>query len=119
MDDFSFDEPLKNALPPEAVRFVDASVEPWPDGRRVRVHISITPFKQRPSLEAAIETTAGEEVASTSIIETMTPRLVFTMHIRRQEVTGEYLLTARLTYPEIDSVDRVSVPFKIEPPQEE
>ena len=112
---FPFDEPPENALPPEKVRFVDVHVEPWPDGKRVRVHASLTPFKQRPNIEAAIETEAGEEIASVSIIESMTPRLVFTMHLRLPEAAARYILKARLFYPEQDPVDQVSVPFEIKP----
>jgi hypothetical protein len=115
---FSNDEPPENALPPEKVHFIDVHVEPWPDGRRVRVHASITPFRKRPNLEATIETMDGDLVASASIIETMTPRLVFTLHIRRPDPSGRYTLKALLVYPEKEPVDQVVITFEIKPAQE-
>jgi hypothetical protein len=107
------DEPPENALAPEQVRFLDVKVEPWPDGKRVRVHISLTPFKQRPNLEVTIENESGEEIASTTIIESMMPRLVFTMHLRTDNLAGAFILQSRLVYPDLGTVDQASITFKV------
>ena len=103
--------PFKNPLLPAEVRFRDVHVEPWAEGGRVRVHITLAPFQKPPNIEVAISTTGGEEVASASIIETMTLKSVFTMHLRGAYLSGEYHLTARLYYPDMDDVDHTELNF--------
>jgi hypothetical protein len=98
-------------------------VEPWPDGRRVRVHITLTPFQQKPSLEAVLSDTDHTPLASSSIIETADKRLVFTMHLRPAPggaplpgTPRGYHLTAAVIYPEIGVVDERSITFEVHPP---
>lgn len=95
----------EGALPPQDVRFTDLRCEMWPDGQRVRVHATITPFEKRPTLDARILDREGEEVTSTSIIETMDNKLVFTMHLRGRTAPARYTLTATLSYEETGKVD--------------
>ena len=106
-------KPFKNALPPAEVRFRDVHVESWAEGGRVRVHITLAPFQKPPNIEAIISTEDGEEVASVSIIETMTLKMVFTMHLRGAELAGKYRLTARLYYPDLDAVDHTEFDFSM------
>ncbi len=115
---FPFDQPDVQGLPPEEIRFTDVHVEPWPDGRRVRVHVDITPFEKRPNLDLSILTDQGEVISDAIIIETMIPKLVITMHLRNLEVEGQYHLKATLYYPDMEPVDQVDRPFEIhlEPP---
>ncbi len=98
-------------LPPAEVRFSELRVEPWPDGRRLRVHVSLTPFQQKPDLEATIFDAAGEEVSHASIIENAEPRFVFTMHIRAQTISVIYTLTAKVSYQELGTVDEKSLAY--------
>ncbi len=102
-----------DALPPAEVRFVEVHIEPWPDGRRVRVHITLTPFQQPPNLAAVIFNEHDEELTSADIIETIVDRLVFTLHIPSRQNGDHYKLTTELSYPELGVTDRRSVPFKI------
>jgi len=104
-----------NRLPPSETRIIELRAEPWPDGRRIRVHAQITPFAERPSIEVQIYNDAGEEVASATLIEVLTPRFVVTLHIREAKIQGRYMLSGRLYYPEIDSVDQATYPFEIQP----
>ena len=103
-----------NRLPPAEVRLLELRAEPWPDGRRVRVHAQITPFQQRPNLDLRIEDARGEEVAAATLIELITTKLVVTLHIRSAQVEGRYTLFGRLSYPELESVDETSHPFEIQ-----
>ncbi len=96
--DLFFQEPSAIPLPPAEVRIKDLRAEPWPDGQRVRVFLEITPFQKRPSGEIAIINAAGDEVASINIIETIVPRMEFTMHLRPPQASGEYALTAIIFY---------------------
>jgi hypothetical protein len=101
-------------LPPAEVRFEELRVEPWPDGRRVKVHVSLTPFQQKPDLEATIFDEAGNEVSHASIIETAVMRFVFTMHIRTQEVAGTYTLSAKVSYQDLSTVDERILTFDLQ-----
>ena len=101
-----------DARTPQDVRFTELRVEPWPDGRRVRVHVSLTPFQKNPNVEVVITDPAGNEVARASIIETADVRFVFTMHIRGTDVNGMYTLSANLNYEETGQVDARSILFE-------
>lgn len=103
-----------DARQPADVRFTELRVEPWPDGKRVRVHVTITPFLQSPNLDAAITDSADLEVAHSSIIEIADVRFVFTMHIRSNPVHGRYTLTARLGYEDPGIVEERSISFETE-----
>jgi hypothetical protein len=106
--------PPEDAVPPQDVRFTELRVEPWEDGRRVRVHINVTPFQQRPNLEARIVDAAGNEIASTSIVELLENKIVFTMHLRGK-VNNPFTLFADLSYAENGEVDRGQVSFETHP----
>ncbi len=85
----------------EDTRIAALIVEPYPDGRRVRLALNITPFIERPNLEIYARKIDGPLVAEMSIIETMTPRLEFTLHIRGlQDTSGDYLVRVELFYDE-------------------
>lgn len=106
--------PSEDALPPQDTRFTELRIEPWADGRRVRVHMGLTPFQQRPNLEAHILDSQGNEIASTTIIENMDIKLVFTMHIRGPEITGPFTLLANIAYQDLGVVDEGKVVFDLQ-----
>ena len=103
-----------NARPPAEVRFTELRVEPWTDGKRVRVHVSLTPFQQNPNLDAVISDANGMEVAHSSIIEIADVRFVFTMHLRAPAGPGHFILEARLGYQDAGTVDTRTVSFETE-----
>ncbi len=110
--DSEFDDAETQRKPPSEVRFMDVHVEPWPDGRRVRVHIALTPFEQKPNVHLEITNPAGDLVASTAIVESMIHKIVITMHLRSLDPTGQYHLEAILSYPDLDQpVDRSALDF--------
>jgi hypothetical protein len=96
--DIFFQDPTAIPLPPNEVRIKSLKAEPWPDNRRVRVTLEVTPFQKRPNGEVNISNPQGDEVASVSIIESIVPRMEFTMHIRGEATAGEYHLSAVLFY---------------------
>ncbi|MCE7919573.1 MAG: hypothetical protein DCC59_01360 [Chloroflexi bacterium] len=97
--DFFFPEDNLIRATPEETRVTSLAAEALPDGRRVRVNLEITPFQKRPYIEAALNDADGEEVASTSVVEPLSWKLEFIMHIRG-EIRNPYALTVRLYYPE-------------------
>jgi hypothetical protein len=111
-------QPSTDPLPPAEVRFLEARVEPWPDGRRIRVHITVTPFQQRPNIIAQLLDFEGSLLSQADIIETMDARLVFTMHLRSEEARGPFHLKVALGYQDIGKVDQREIVFAIDGPQD-
>lgn len=102
-------------LPPNEVRFKEVKVEPVLDGGpvRVRIYTETTAFQKRPNMEVELFTQEGYEVASTSIIEAMQRKNVFTMHLRGAQQGEKYRLHIRLLYPEQPDSDQRDIEFDI------
>lgn len=115
---FDSDEPL---LPRDEVTIAALTVEPYPDGKRIRLQLQITPFQERPNLEIYVQKNEGPVVAEMSIIETMTPSLEFTLHIRGiTETMGAYRLVAELFYDDRNvPQDKKEVFFEVQPTDQE
>ncbi|MBI4730544.1 MAG: hypothetical protein HY781_00110 [Chloroflexi bacterium] len=126
MDAFFLD-PNVERLPPEATRFLDLRAESYPDGRRIRIGLELTPFQKRPNIELTLADSLGRACGSASIVEPMGWKLELTLHIRSQtrdtpalsaveglHVTpGAFTLTALLSYPDLGEIDRRQVSIQI------
>ncbi len=106
-------EPDETPLPPEAVRFRSVTAEPYPDGRRVRFKVELTPFLERPSLEIAVRNSNGDEVSSISIVENMDRAFTLTAHLRGRVVAGRHTVRLALVYPDRDPVDIAEASFEV------
>jgi hypothetical protein len=102
-------------LPPEEMRFTELRAEPVLDEGplRARVYVEVTPFQQRPYIEVTLNGSAGDEIASASVIEPMSRKNVFTIHIRGPQQSGKFHLSARLYYPEKPDSDTREITFEI------
>jgi hypothetical protein len=109
-----FPEDHLNRMTPEETRISDLRVEAYPDGRRLRVNIEITPFQKRPHLEFDLRDGEGREVSSVSMVEPLTWKLEFTMHVRA-ELLNPYTLEARLFYPDGPQAEPRTISFNVEP----
>lgn len=69
-------------LPPEEVRIESVRALLYPDRRRVRVEVTLTPFRERPNLEIALLSGEGRTVSSANAVAVMNFRLAFTLHLR-------------------------------------
>lgn len=101
---------------PEETEIISFSAKSYPDGRRVLVNMEVTPFQKRPNLNVTLYNAKGEEVASTSILESLTWKLEFTMHVRG-EIQNPYTLIGKLYYldgpsatPQTISLDVIQAP---------
>lgn len=104
----------EDGLPPKEIRFIELRTEPWPNqGQRVRVHLEISPFLERPNIQVIIARPDKSEVSSVHIIETIESRMVFTMHLKGDQENGPYTLKAVLFYPDIGTVDEKTITFNI------
>lgn len=99
--DIFFADPTEIPLPPSEVRIRALRAEPYPDARRVRVHVEVDPFQRRPNAEIMILDPGGGELATASVIETMNRKMEMTLHLRRP-VQGELTLQAVLYYAALD-----------------
>jgi hypothetical protein len=106
-------------LPPADTRLLDMRAEPYPDGKRLRVAMDLTPFQQKPCLELTLTDSAGEVVATTSIIEPVAWRLELTLHILKPGTTpGEvYKLTVNLSFPDLGEIDSRDLTVEIPSPK--
>ena len=108
-----FFQPPEGALPPKEVRFTGLTAEPWPDGKRILVLVTITPFQRPPNLQATIYDAAGNEVSTIQVIEFAEDRLAVTIHLQSSgKVDGVYTLAANLYYPDLGPVDEIKTEFE-------
>jgi hypothetical protein len=96
-----FDDPGSTPQPRDEIRVEDISLDPYPDGRRVRIAIRLTPFgpTDRPNVNIAVRDEAGQEVTTMSVIETLENDFALTIHLRGEEVPkGNYTVNVELFY---------------------
>ena len=113
--EFFLPEDNLNRMTPAETKILSLSAAPYPDGYRLRVNIEMTPFQTRPPRAGTLKGAGGHEVASASIVEPMSWKLEFTMHIRG-ELDNPYLLEARLFYPDGPSDEPHTFSFDVTPP---
>lgn len=80
--DIPFFEPEHMPQPRENIIVETLDAEAYPDGRRVRVTVKMTPFSERPSLVIEAVNSVGELVAQVDVLETMTKQVSLTLHLR-------------------------------------
>ncbi|MCJ7703752.1 MAG: hypothetical protein MUO62_19410 [Anaerolineales bacterium] len=100
MMDIFFTDPSEVPLPPDEVRVLDLKIEPYPDGRRLRVLVELTPFQKNPHGDIVITNQNGEPVSTASFVEAITPRFEMTLHLRSIDAEGRYMATLTLFYSE-------------------
>ena len=117
MADIFFFEQGADPRPPDEVRIEELQAAPYPDGRRVKLKLVVTPFIERPNLDVEVFNSAGESVATVDILETMTTAVELTVHLRSPRPEGEHTLRARLYYEEMPDQDTREVVFTVTPPE--
>lgn len=91
-------------LPRDQVRVIHVEATPYPDRRRIRVSVEVTPFRERPNLEITIRDAAGQRVVGTSVLETMLVKMEFILHMRgSDDPAGDYAVQVMLYYEDIHS----------------
>lgn len=95
---FFLQDPNENRVPPEDVRLREVKVAVQSNGGRVKIFLELTPFMKRPNIDVTISDASGKEVAHTNILETMVPKLEFTMHLHEPEQGIEYRIETSVYY---------------------
>ncbi len=112
----SFFELDPDRKPSDQVRIEVLEITPYPDRRRIFLHIVVTPFEQRPNLLLTARDENDAIVSEMSIIETMHHDMEFTMHLRGvDDPAGLYTMTATLYFesknpPQFELVEAFEVP---------
>ncbi len=109
----NFPEMGEDRLPPEETRIRELLVEPYPDGRRIKLTIELTPFQERPNMDIEVEDPQGARAASASVIECMDFRMSLTMHLRGEVPAGRYTARADLSFEDHGQVDQKEVVFEL------
>jgi hypothetical protein len=102
-------DPNEIRVPPEEVRLREVKITPQPNGGRVKIYLELTPFMKRPNVNVTITDAIGKEVAHASILETMLPKMEFTMHLRQPEPGVEYSVVLKVYYQRIPEPTETSV----------
>jgi hypothetical protein len=90
-----------NLLPRDQVRLERVAATPYPDRRRVKVEIDITPFREQPNLEISIRRDDGLLTASSSVVAVMHFKVAFNLHLRgMDDPAGTYTVRVQLYYDE-------------------
>ncbi len=105
--DLFFADPSEIPLPPEDVRIRELRAEPYPDGRRVRVYLTVDPFQRRPSAELEVVDSQGRRAAWANVIESQVRKMEMTLHLRSPQ-PGSYTLKAVLLYSKIEKPDETA-----------
>lgn len=116
MAELFFFEQGAEPRPPDEVRIERVTAVPYVDGRRVKLQLVLTPFAERPSLDIEVVNAAGQSVATVDILETMTPTMDLTVHLRGPQPEGEHRLLVRLYYGEAPPQDVHELSFEIAAP---
>jgi len=112
--DFFFPDDLVPRAAPGETRILELRAEPYPDRNRVRINMEITPFQTRPHVDVTLTDSDGNEVATTSLVEPISWKLEFTLHVRgKADPAGSYHLEANLYYPDGPAAEPISLAFSI------
>jgi len=85
--------------PKEKIHIEELQITPYSDRFRLRIHVKVTPFLERPNLLLVAHNDQDEIVSELNVIETMHHDMEFTMHLRNvADPAGTYTLTADLFY---------------------
>ena len=103
MDLNFFADPGLAPKPRTEIRIEKLEISAYPDGRRIRVELELTPFapKDRPNIEITAFRSDGAQVGSTTIIEAVQRTIGLTLHLREdKQPHGEYRFTTQLFFGE-------------------
>jgi hypothetical protein len=118
----NFFEPAAAPKPRDQVKIELLDAQVYADRWRVKININVTAFLERPNVAVALVRDFDHEprvMGEMDIIETMHPKMEFTMHIRGvDDPAGDYTLKARLYYEQdiATAYDQRELSFKV--PQE-
>ncbi len=112
------EDPSEVPLPPEEIRINAVELEPYPDGRRVRMVLKLTPFQSPPNIAVSVEDARGQEVSSLSIIGATEATMSLTIHLRDPETEPPITFNMSVSYEEQGTVDQRAESLSMTDPEE-
>lgn len=106
-----------NELPDEPVRILAVQVHAYPDGQRVRLHASLSPFRAPANLEAEIRRPDGLLVSSTVVVGVEEPEVEITLHLKDEARPGALVAPLILATRDQGTQDVCEAPFEIPTPE--
>ncbi len=98
MDQIEFKNSNEVPQPPSNVELEEISAELYPDHKRLRVRISLTPFQKKPSAEVIVKDPEGHLVKSAHIVQITEPESEITIHLPQRIPAGTYQVFVRAFY---------------------
>ena len=99
MPELMFFEDEKETLrPPRQVEITEAHVRPLPDGRRIVVQVTLTPFVEPPSFDVTILRLNGAVERTLSVIGAVDRTSTLTMHLNQLDRADEYIARVELLH---------------------
>jgi hypothetical protein len=86
--------------PPDQVRIVEVQARPLPDGRRVWVQVTLTPFVEYPNFDVTLLRPDGAVERTLSVVNALERTTALTMHLGRTEAAPEYVARVELLHNE-------------------
>jgi hypothetical protein len=96
-------------------RILNLQVHPHPDGQRVRLHATLSPFQDPPTLEAEIRRPDGSLVSSAVIVGAEGPEIEITLHLKNEGTPGAFVARLILESGTLGTQDIREAGFKIPP----
>ena len=106
MDINFFDNSFEIPKAREDVRFKQIGVFVYEDLRRVAVGLEMTSFLEPPCIDIVVKNGDGVIAGTMVLIETNTPNITPTMHLRDRQPTQEYELSAQIYYDHPEQKER-------------
>lgn len=107
---FFFDEGA-TPLPAHEVRIEDATAQPYPDGTRVQVMITLSPFQDKPNLAISIVDQNNETLVTAEVLEPISITTEITLHIKPNDPHLCHTLVVNLYYEENEYQDTKVIEF--------
>mgnify|MGYP001190395981 CR=1 FL=1 len=96
--DINFFEPEHMPQPRADIKIEMFECEPYPDGRRIRVTLKMTPFSERPNLRITAHNSEQQPLAQADVLEAMTKQISLTLHLRGPLPTEQVTTRAQQYY---------------------
>jgi hypothetical protein len=100
------EDPSEVPVPPEEVRIKAVELQPYRDGRRVRLMLELTPFQTPPDIAVIVEDGRDQEVSSLSVIAANEATMTLTVHLRDPDAEWPLKFNFVVSYEEQGEVDR-------------
>ena len=99
--------PTLTPPPQDDIKILALDAEPYPDGRRVRVKLVLSPFLQGPNAEINLSNHDDELLTTINIVNIFIAENEFTLHIpENKSLPGSYTVNVEVFYIEEEEIEQ-------------